>query len=114
MTVTNRLVKKSCVPCRGDVPPLGQKDRGRLLSQITGWEVVDTHRLRKIFKTRDYVSALALVNRIGELAENEGHHPELLLSWGSVRVEIWTHKVDDLTENDFILAAKIDDILNKQ
>ena len=84
------------------------------MSQLTGWEIVDTHRLRKIFKTKDFLSALAYVNKIGELAENEGHHPDLHLGWGRVGVEIWTHKINDLTENDFIIAAKIDDILNKQ
>jgi 4a-hydroxytetrahydrobiopterin dehydratase len=71
---------------------------------------VDGHHLRREFGFGDFVSALALVNKVGELAESEGHHPDIQLSWGRVVVEIWTHKIDGLTESDFVLAAKIDQL----
>jgi len=73
-----------------------------------GWEVVDEHHLTRTFDFPDFVMALAFVNRLGALAEEQGHHPDLLLRWGSVRVDIWSHKVDGLTESDFVLAAKVE------
>ena len=102
------LADKACVPCRGGVPPLGTDDVARLLSQIDGWEAPRDHHLTKTYKLADFATALALVNRIGALAEEQGHHPDLFLAWGKVRVDLWTHKIDGLTESDFILAAKID------
>ncbi len=101
------LAQKSCIPCRGGVPPLQGAELTHLLSQLEGgWEVVDEHHLTRTFSFPDFVSALAYVNRLSEIAEEQGHHPDLLLRWGSVRVDIWTHKIDALTESDFILAAK--------
>ncbi len=105
-----RLVAKHCVPCRGGVPPLEPARVSELLEQLDGWAVEEGHHLSKTFKSPDFAQALALVNKIGALAEEEGHHPDLYLSWGAVRVEIWTHKIDGLTESDFILAAKIDQL----
>ena len=102
------LADKACVPCRGGVPPLGADDVARLLPQIDGWEAPRDHHLTKTYKLADFATALALVNRIGALAEEQGHHPDLFLAWGKVRVDLWTHKIDGLTESDFILAAKID------
>jgi 4a-hydroxytetrahydrobiopterin dehydratase len=102
------LAAKKCVPCQGGVPALTRAEFSPLLNQLRGWEVIDDHHLRKSLSFPDFRSALAFVNRVGELAENEGHHPDLYLSWGKVGTEIWTHKVDGLTESDFILAAKID------
>ncbi|MGD8375870.1 MAG: 4a-hydroxytetrahydrobiopterin dehydratase [Acidobacteriota bacterium] len=104
------LADRKCVPCRGGVPPLEPEEVARLHRSVPDWEVVENHHLRRTFATADFVTALRLVNRIGELAEEEWHHPDLHLAWGKVGVEIWTHKIDGLTESDFILAAKIDRI----
>ena len=99
----------TCVPCRGGVPPLQGAEITRLLDQLEdGWKVVDEHHLTKSFSFPDFATALAYVNRLGGIAEEQGHHPALLLRWGSVQVAIWTHKIDGLTESDFILAAKAD------
>jgi 4a-hydroxytetrahydrobiopterin dehydratase len=102
------LADRTCVPCRGGVPPLAAEQIRRLRPQIPAWEVVREHHLRREFRTRDFASALDLANRIGAVAEEQGHHPDLHVAWGRVAVEIWTHKIDGLTESDFILAAKID------
>jgi 4a-hydroxytetrahydrobiopterin dehydratase len=104
------LAQKHCVPCRGGVPPLAGVELDRLSGQVSGWEVVRSHHLVKGFAFPDFRTALEFVNRVGDLAEQEGHHPDLYLSWGKVDVHIWTHKIDGLTESDFILAAKIDQI----
>lgn len=104
------LSDKTCVPCRGGVAPLKGEEIAPLLAQLSEWEVVDEHHLRKELTFPDFVTALALVNRVGELAESQGHHPDIYLTWGKARIEIWTHKIDGLTESDFILAAKIDQL----
>ena len=104
----SQLADKHCVPCRGGVPPLRGDELARYSRQLEGWKVADDHHLEKSFAFPDFVSALAFVNRAGAVAEQEGHHPDLGLSWGRVDVKIWTHKIDGLTESDFILAAKID------
>lgn len=107
----SELSQKSCVPCKGGVPTLPQADIDRLLEQLhDDWHIDKGHHLTRHFKLPDFKSALALVNRIGDIAEQEGHHPDLYLSWGKVGVEIWTHKIDGLTESDFVLAAKIDEL----
>ena len=104
------LADKSCVPCKGGVPPLSSDEQKPLLEALgpNGWKVVDGHHLEKEYKFPDFVQALAFVNRIGAIAEGEGHHPDITLGWGRVGVTIWTHKIDGLTESDFVLAAKID------
>ena len=104
------LADKHCVPCRGGVPPLAGAALDDLKAQLAGWEVVREHHLEKTYTFPDFQKALVFVNRAGAIAEQEGHHPDLHLSWGKVGVEIWTHKIDGLTESDFILAAKIDQI----
>lgn len=104
------LADKHCVPCRGGVPPLAGAALDDFKAQLAGWEVVREHHLEKTYTFPDFQKALAFVNRVGAIAEQEGHHPDLYLSWGKVGVEIWTHKIDGLTESDFILAAKIDQI----
>ncbi|HLI33765.1 MAG TPA: 4a-hydroxytetrahydrobiopterin dehydratase [Terriglobia bacterium] len=104
------LASKTCVPCKGDVPPLKGAELQKLQSEVPGWEVVNEHHLEKTYKFPDFVKALAFVNRIGELAEQQGHHPDIYLAWGKVGVKTWTHKIDGLTESDFILAAKIDQL----
>lgn len=102
------LAERQCVPCRGGVPPLKGKEIENLLSQLAGWEVVKEHHLRKEYKFKDFSESLAFVNRVGELAEAQGHHPDICFGWGKAEVMIWTHKIDGLTESDFVLAAKID------
>jgi 4a-hydroxytetrahydrobiopterin dehydratase len=96
------------MPCRGGIPPLTPAEVEPLLAQLEGWQVVDNHHLSKLYNFDDFVSALAFVNRVGELAEQHGHHPDLYLSWGKVRIELWTHKIDGLAEADFVLAALCD------
>src|SRR5262249_4933115 len=102
------LASKRCVPCRGGVPPLEGEELKRLESQLDGWNVVNEHHLERNFKFPDFKTALTFTNRVGELAEEQGHHPDIYLTWGKVAVTIWTHKISGLTESDFILAAKID------
>ena len=104
----NNLASRDCVPCRGGVPPLGDAERQTLLKELNGWEVIKEHHLRKIFEFKNFREALELVNRVGELAEEQGHHPDINFGWGRAEISIWTHKIDGLTESDFILAAKID------
>lgn len=106
------LASRECVPCRGGIPPLANEQVSALLKQLEpGWEVVDGHHLKREYPFKDFKQALAFVNRVGELAEQQQHHPDLYLTWGRVVVTLWTHKIDALTENDFRLAAKIDALL---
>ena len=104
------LSSKTCVPCRGGVPPLRGEEIRPLLEQVPGWRVVDEHHLEREYAFSDFLTALDFVNRVGSIAEGQGHHPDLELSWGKADVKIWTHKINGLTESDFILAAKIDDV----
>ncbi|MGH9794339.1 MAG: 4a-hydroxytetrahydrobiopterin dehydratase [Candidatus Acidiferrales bacterium] len=104
----SELAAKNCVPCRGGVPPLKGGELRSIAAQVPGWQVVDEHHITKSYKFPDFVSALAFVNKVGALAEEQGHHPDILLTWGRADVTTWTHKIDGLTESDFILAAKID------
>ncbi|HEY8226554.1 MAG TPA: 4a-hydroxytetrahydrobiopterin dehydratase [Pyrinomonadaceae bacterium] len=102
------LASRECVPCRGGVPPLQQDEISRLLPQLEGWTAVDQHHLQKSYRFKDFREALQFVNRVGDLAEQQGHHPDICFGWGNAEIRIWTHKIDGLTESDFILAAKID------
>ena len=102
------LADRECVPCRGGIPPLVADQIRPLLEQLSGWQVVDDHHLSKSWEFDDFATALAFVNRVGEVAEQNGHHPDVYLAWGKVRIELWTHKIDGLSESDFILAAKCD------
>jgi len=102
------LCELTCEPCRGGVPPLKGEALRALHEQTTHWDLVNDHHLPRTFKFPDFARALAFVNRVGELAEQQGHHPDIHLSWGKVRIEVWTHKIDGLHESDFIMAAKID------
>jgi 4a-hydroxytetrahydrobiopterin dehydratase len=106
----SELAQKHCVPCHGGIPPLRGEEITRLKEQLSGWLVVDEHHLTKTYAFEDFASALAFVNEVGAVAEDQGHHPDVFLAWGRVRLEIFTHKVDGLTESDFILAAKADEI----
>jgi 4a-hydroxytetrahydrobiopterin dehydratase len=102
------LADKTCVPCRGGVPPLQGKELDDLARQTPGWRVVNGHHITRSFAFPNFKTALAFVNQVGEIAESQGHHPDIMLGWGKAEVTTWTHAIDGLTESDFILAAKID------
>ncbi len=105
------LAQKECVPCKGAVDRLNGPALDKLASQLPkGWQIVAGHHLEKEFKFKDFRQALDFTNAVGELAEAQGHHPDIYLAWGKVKVTVWTHKVDGLTESDFILAAKADEL----
>ena len=105
----SELAAKECIPCKGGVAPLTGPPLTELLAKLgNGWQVINEHHLEKEFKFKNFRQALDFTNQVGELAENVGHHPDIYLAWGKVKVTIWTHKVGGLTESDFILGAKID------
>lgn len=105
------LADQHCVPCRGGIPPLDEKEVDALRTQIDRqWEVIDNHHIERVFSFPDFRSALQFTVEAGEIAEKEDHHPEITLTWGKVTVRIWSHKIGGLSENDFILAGKIDRI----
>ena len=104
------LAAKQCVPCRGGVPPLHGAELAAFEKQVSGWKTINGHHLEKSYDFPDFAKALAFVNRVGAMAEEQGHHPDLLLRWGKVVVTTWTHKIEGLTESDFILAAKCDQL----
>jgi 4a-hydroxytetrahydrobiopterin dehydratase len=106
------LADETCIPCRGGVPPLKGAELQSVVRELGGtWRIVHEHHLEKEFRFPDFEQALSFTNAVGAVAEREGHHPDVHLAWGKVRIEIWTHKIDGLTRSDFILAAKIDRIL---
>lgn len=110
-----QLSEKKCVPCRGGVPPLKGAEIQSFLKQLgNDWIVVNEHHLEKEYAFPDFVQALAFTNAVGKIAEEEGHHPDIHLSWGKVKILLWTHKIDGLTESDFILAAKCEALVNKE
>jgi 4a-hydroxytetrahydrobiopterin dehydratase len=105
----SNLAAKECVPCRGGVPALaGEQLRVLSVDLGGGWRVVDEHHLEKEFVFDDFRQALDFTNQVGELAEEQNHHPDIFLTWGKVRVTMWTHKIDGLTESDFVFAAKVE------
>lgn len=106
-----KLADKQCVPCKGGVPPLDPKAVAALLAQLEGWAAERNHHLTKTYKFPDFAQALAFVNRAGAVAEEQNHHPNISFTWGKVQIDIWTHKIDGLTESDFVLAAKFDAVV---
>ena len=114
MSPLSGLAEKQCVPCKGGVPPLRPDEAAPLLAQIEGWRSVENHHLSKAYKFKNFVDALAFVSRVGAMAEEQWHHPDICLAWGSVRIDIWTHKIDGLTESDFIFAAKCDALFESE
>lgn len=105
------LARKRCIPCSGGTPPLRKEEIERLQSQLSPeWNVVEEHHIEREFTFKDFREALNFTDSVGEIAENEGHHPDIYLAWGKVGIKIWTHKIDGLTESDFILAAKIEEL----
>jgi len=106
---TSPLLHKQCIACTVGAAPLPAAEQRELAAQLQpGWEVVDGHHLRRTYAFGDFGGGLSFTNQVGALAEAEGHHPDIHLAWGRVEITIWTHKIDGLTESDFILAAKID------
>jgi len=104
----NDLAAKKCEPCEGGVAALKGTELRKLYGQLDGWNMVNEHHLEKEYLFKDFRQALDFVNGLGEVAEQEGHHPDIFLAWGKVKVTLWTHSVGGLSENDFILAAKAD------
>ena len=105
------FASKNCVPCEGGVPPLNKAERAELISHIHGgWSVIDGHHLEREWSFPDFVSALVFTNTAGTICEEQGHHADFELGWGRVKAKIWTHKINGLTESDFVLAAKFDRI----
>lgn len=102
------LESRHCVPCHGGVPRLTGEEVAPLLRQLDGWEVVEGHHLLKGYAFANFAEALEFVNRVGAVAEAEGHHPDITFGWGYARLEIYTHAIGGLSESDFILAARID------
>ena len=103
------LADNTCVPCRGGVPPLEPAKVQELLGQLEqGWALNKDGHIERMYTFNNFADALAFVNRVGAVAEKEGHHPDLYLAWGKCKVEIWTHKINGLTESDFYMAAKAD------
>ena len=105
----SELAKKQCIPCRGGIAPLKGADLEGFRNQIdAGWGVVDEHHLEKAYRFDDFRQALDFAVKVGEMAEEQAHHPDIHLSWGQVTLTIWTHKINGLTESDFVFAAKAD------
>jgi 4a-hydroxytetrahydrobiopterin dehydratase len=111
----SELATKTCIPCTGDVPPLKGHDLARLLDKLGNhWRCINEHHLYKKYDFPNFRQALAFTNKVGELAEQQGHHPDIYLAWGKVILTVWTHKIDGLTESDFIFAAKADQELDPE
>jgi len=108
--MASELAAQQCVPCRGGIPALMGDEIAPLLKKLSdGGSAVDEHHLEKEYAFPNFVQALDFTNRVGAIAEAQGHHPDIHLTWGRVRLTIWTHKIDGLTVSDFILAAKADE-----
>ena len=105
------FINRNCVPCKGGIPPLKEEEVKHRMAQVEGWKTEDNHHLTRSFSFPDFQSALRFVNQVGQLAEQENHHPEICFTWGKVDIRIWTHKIDGLHDNDFILAAKINNLI---
>jgi 4a-hydroxytetrahydrobiopterin dehydratase len=106
------LAAMECVPCRGGIPPFTNEQIETYLADLgNDWRVVDDHHLEKEYGFKNFREALDFTNRVGELAEELGHHPDIHLAWGKVKLTVWTHKIDGLHESDFVFAAKADRVL---
>jgi 4a-hydroxytetrahydrobiopterin dehydratase len=108
--MTEGLAGRQCEPCKGDVSPM---QRGEILVMLDelrgGWKVPEDHHLEKVYKFKDFAEALDFTNIVGGIAEEQGHHPDIHLAWGKVKVTVWTHKIDGLTESDLVFAAKVEE-----
>jgi 4a-hydroxytetrahydrobiopterin dehydratase len=108
--MSEELASQTCVPCRGGVPPLKGDELRQILQEVPQWKAVNEHHVTRAFTFPDFKQALAFVNRVGEVAEQQGHHPDILLTWGKAEITMWTHKIDGLTRSDLIMAAKLDQL----
>jgi len=104
------LAEKTCVPCKGGVLPMKGRELEHILKLVPKWNAVNEHHIVRTYTFPDFKQALDFVNRVGEVAEKQGHHPDILLAWGKAEITLWTHKINGLTESDFIMAAKIDQL----
>lgn len=107
------LAQEKCVPCESDIPPLSKGEINDLKEELPQWEVIEVEgvpRLKRVFDFKNFVEALEFTNAVGEIAENQGHHPLISLTWGEVTVEWWTHNIQGLHKNDFIMAAKTNEL----
>ncbi|MBI3495059.1 4a-hydroxytetrahydrobiopterin dehydratase [Candidatus Berkelbacteria bacterium] len=112
----DKLSQQHCVPCRGGEPTLQEPEISNLKSQVPNWEVVDDggiKKLRRAFQFKNFAQALEFVNKVGKIAEREGHHPEIEFGWGHATITWWTHKIKGLHRNDFIMAAKTDGVYHE-
>ena len=112
----NDLINKKCVPCEGGVPPLDLSEIHKYQKKVDGWKIKPNEKkiffLEKEIKFNNFLDSQKFVNEVGKISENEGHHPDILFGWGYAKIRITTHSIEGLSENDFILAAKIDKIVN--
>jgi 4a-hydroxytetrahydrobiopterin dehydratase len=107
----SELAEKECVPCKGGTPPLKGEELKSFEQKLGGgWKVVNEHHLEKQYKFKNFREALDFTNKVGELAERIQHHPDIYLAWGEVKLTLWTHKIDGLTESDFVFAAKVNSL----
>jgi 4a-hydroxytetrahydrobiopterin dehydratase len=105
------LASKKCVPCEGGLTPLNHEQASALLNQTPGWELAaDATSIHREYRFRNFAQALAFVNAVGDIAESEGHHPDIAFGWGYARITLWTHAIKGLHENDFIIASKINNL----
>lgn len=107
--MSSDLAKKHCTACDGSIPPLTPEEILTLSRELSDWTVIENKKIEKEWKFKDFKQALHFTNKIGEIAEAEGHHPDIFLAWGKVKVTLWTHAINGLSQNDFILASKIDE-----
>lgn len=108
------LTSKKCVPCEGGMPPLNHADVEKYMTQVREWRLEDDKKIMRDFAFKDFKKAMEFINMVADIAEEEGHHPDILLySWNKVRITLWTHAIDGLSENDFILAAKINELIKQ-
>lgn len=107
----SELKSKKCVPCRGGIPPLTADESNAMMDQIEGWDLIESAtKIRRTFTFRDFMQAQAFAVKAGEISESEGHHPDISYGWGYCTILFFTHKISGLHENDFIMAAKVNDI----
>jgi len=111
-TMTSELAKKECKPCDGKTPPLKGDALKQMQNQLgSDWRVPGEQKLEREFKFPDFRSALDFVNEVGEIAEEQNHHPDIYFTWGQAKIQIWTHSINGLSESDFVLAAKISELV---
>lgn len=107
----SKLAEQKCVPCSLGTPPMEKEEIEKYQKELKDdWKVVDNHHLEKKLKFKNFKEALDFTNKVGEIAENEGHHPDIFLAWGKVELKVLTHKIDGLSESDFVFAAKVDEL----